>query len=312
MANKKVLITGASGFIPSYLTKRLLQLGYHVSITTRYKSIINKERLCEVWDDLHVIEADIRNQDSLRQIALLKPDIIIHMAAYNHVGDSFKNVSEALDVNCKGTANILEAYQDYERLIYTSTSEIYGYQEEVPFREEMLPRPISPYAIGKYSGELYCQMKMRMMNKPIVILRPFNTFGPYQSSKAVIGEIIEKLLKNQPIEATEGKQTREFNYVDDIVDGFVKAVEVPEAVGKIINLGNGREVPIRELITTLHSLTNSRSDLRFGVLPLRPTEIWRMCADNSKAREILRWFPAVSFEEGLKRTIEWFKDYFKV
>lgn len=310
MKNKSILVTGGSGFIPSHLVKRLLSMGARVAVLTRYNSVISNQRLSEVWDRIQVIEADLRNQDSLRQIARLAPDIVVHMAAYNHVGDSFLSVSEALDVNCKGTANVMEAYDGYERFIYTSTSEIYGYQERVPFTEEMKPQPISPYSIGKYGGELYCQMKMRMMKKPVVILRPFNTYGPFQSSKAVIGEVIEKLLKNQPIEATEGRQTREFNFVEDIVDGFIRAMESTDAIGHIINIGNGVEVAIRDLFLTLKELTGSQSELRFGALPNRPTEIWRMCADNSRARDLLDWTARTSLRDGLSRTIQWFQQYY--
>jgi nucleoside-diphosphate-sugar epimerase len=153
-------------------------------------------------------------------------------------------------------------------------------------------------------------MKMRMMDKPVVILRPFNTYGPFQSSKAVIGEVIEKLLKNQPIEATEGRQTREFNFVEDIVDGFVRAMESPDAIGHIINIGNGVEVAIRDLFLTLKELTNSESELRFGALPQRPTEIWHMCADNARARDLLGWTAKTPLREGLSRTIQWFRQYY--
>ncbi len=312
MKNKRILITGGAGFIPSRVTRRLYEKGAKTAILTQYKSLIDNQRIADLWENIEVIEADIRNQDSLTQVAKFKPDIIVHMAAYNHVGDSFLSVQEALDVNCKGTANVVEAYQDYEKLIYISTSEIYGFQTEVPFRETMTPHPISPYSIGKYAGELYCQMKMTMMKKPIVIIRPFNTYGPYQSSKAVIGEMIETLLKNKPVYATEGIQTREFNYVDDIANGIILAIENDEAVGNIINIGNGQEVPIKDLIFLLKELTNSKSEIHLGALQYRPTEIWRMCACNERAKRILKWEPKVTLREGLTKTIEWYKEFFKV
>ncbi len=312
MKNKKVLVTGGSGFIPANVTRRLVKEGARVGIITKYKSLIDNERIRDIWDDVEVIEADIRNQDSLRQIAVFKPDIVVHMAAYNHVGDSFMSVSEALDVNCKGTANILEAYQDYEKFVYISTSEVYGYQTEVPFVETMLPQPISPYSIGKYGGELYCQMKMSMMKKPIVIIRPFNAYGPYQSSKAIIGEVIETCLKNRPLKATKGEQTREFNYVEDLADGIMLAVKKDEAIGNIMNLGNGEEIPIKRLILTIKELTGSKSDIQLGALPYRPTEIWHMCSNSDRARRILGWAPKTSFEDGLKKTIQWFREYYRL
>ncbi|MBF0343289.1 MAG: GDP-mannose 4,6-dehydratase [Nitrospirae bacterium] len=308
LRNKRVLITGATGFIGSHLTSRIVNEGAEVLILTRYKSLERSSRLVELWDKINVVEADIRNVDSLKQIKEIKPDIIYHLAAYNHVGDSFLHVNEALKTNCIGTANLLDAYDGYERFVYMSTSEIYGYQEEVPFRESSIPNPISPYAIGKYSGELYCRMKIRMQNYPIVILRPFNTFGPYQSTRAIIPEIIIKCLTGKPIESTEGIQTREFNYIDNQIDGLILSVEKDASVGEIINVGAAEEISIRDLIRKIHTMTESKSELRIGAMKYRPTEIWRMYCDNQRARDILDWIPKVKFDEGLSRTITWFKE----
>lgn len=312
LKNKRILITGGSGFIPSHLTRRLVNMGADVGILTKYNSPMDNIRIIDVWDKITVIEADIRNQDSLKQIKEFKPQIIFHMAAYNHVGDSFIHVTEALDCNVKGTANVLEAYDDYERFIYISTSESYGYQKEVPFAEEMCPKPVSPYSVGKYAGELYARMKMENMNRPIVILRPFNAFGPYQSPRAVIAEIIIDCLKGKVIRSTKGKQTREFNYIANLVEGFVAAAESKQAVGHIINLGSGVETSIKELIQMIHAQTKSKSELKIGALNYRPTEIWRMFASNNRAKELLGWEPQIDFKEGLKRTIEWYKKYLSV
>lgn len=311
LRKRKVLVTGATGFIGSHLTSRLVREGADVFILTRYKSIVKSIRLLDVWDKINVIEADIKNIDSLKQIQRAKPDIIFHLAAYNHVGDSFTHVNEALKTNCIGTANLLEAYDGYDRFVYVSTSEVYGYQQEVPFQEDFQPQPISPYGIGKYAGELYCNMRMTMQDYPIVILRPFNTFGPYQSARAVIPEIIIKCLKGESLLATEGIQTREFNYIDNQVDGFILAAQKEKAVGKIINVGSSEEISIKDLIMKIHTLTDSKSELKIGALDYRPTEIWRMYCDNSKARQILGWKPRVNFEAGLKKTVDWFKEFLK-
>lgn len=312
MKNKKVLITGGSGFIGSHLTKRLVNLGADVSVTVKYKSIIDNVRLSPIWNDIKVIEADLRNLDSLKPIAKESYDIIFHLAAYNHVGDSFLHVNESLMSNAIATANLLESEIDFGRLVYTATSEIYGYQENVPFNEDFLPFPISPYAVGKYAGELYARMKNHENNMPIVFIRPFNTFGPYQSDRAVIPELIIKCLKNMPIETTEGKQTREFNYVDNIVDGFLAIATHKPISNEPINIGSNQEISIADLVKTIHTLCESDSDLKIGALDNRPTEIWRMSADNTKASEILGWEPNVSFEEGLKITIDWFRDFLDV
>ncbi len=309
MKGKKVLVTGAPGFIGSHLTRRLVQEKAEVHILTKYNSTIDNVRLLDIWDNIHVVEADIRNIDSLKQIKEIAPEIIFHLAAYNHVGDSFTHVSEALDSNGKGTANVIEAYDGFKRFVYISTSEVYGYQTAVPFTESMNPQPISPYSVGKYAGELYCRMKQHVKNLPIAVVRPFNAFGPYQSARAVIGELIINCLLGKQIKTTEGKQTREFNYVSNLVDGMLLAATKDKAIGQVINIGCGQEVAIRDLVKKIHELTESKSELLIGGLPYRPTEIWRMCADNKKAREMLGWSPKISLDEGLKKTIKWYREY---
>ena len=309
LKGKRVLVTGGSGFIASHLTRRLVDLGAEVSITTKYNSVVDNVRVADLWSRINVIEADLRNLDSMRQVTGLKPHVIYHFAAYNHVGDSFLHVNEVMDSNAKGTSNLLDTYGDYERFIYISTSEVYGYQERVPFEESMNPLPISPYAIAKYGGELYARMHMEQIKKPIVVLRPFNAFGPYQSPRAVISEIIETCLQGKPMRSTEGKQTRDFNFVGNLVDGFILAAEKDAAIGKVINVGSGREISIRDLILTIHELTGSSSELQFGALPTRPTEIWRMVAANQRAGDHLGWQPQISFEDGLRQTIEWYREF---
>jgi len=309
LAGRRVLVTGGSGFIGSHLTRRLVAEGAEVGILTKYNSNIDNIRLVDVWDDITVLEADIRNLDSLNQVPQFRPDIIYHLAAYNHVGDSFLHVSEALDANIKGTANLIESYDEYERFIYISSSEVYGHQTEVPFAEEMCPRPISPYAVGKYGGELYCRMKMENSSRRIVVVRPFNAFGPYQSPRAVIAEMVLTCLKGNPVLSTEGKQTRDFNYVGNLVDGFILAGESEEVIGEIFNLGSGTEISIRDLILEIHKLTEERSDLRIGELDYRPTEIWRMVAANDRAKSLIGWTPRVDFKEGLRRTVAWYRAY---
>ena len=312
MKNKNILVTGAAGFIGSHLTRKLVNLGANVSIITKYNSLIDNARLSDIWEKLNVIEADIRDIDSLEQIKKLKPEIIYHLAAYNHVGHSFTHVSQCFDVNAKGTANLMEACKGCSKFIYTSTSEIYGYQEKVPFKEDFNPRPISPYSITKYSGELYARMRYHQDKYPVIVLRPFNNFGPYQSEKAIIPEIIINCLLGNEIKSTEGKQTREFNFVENIIDGFILAAEKEGVVGKIINLGSGQDISIKNLILKIYKLTNSNSKLSIGSLEYRPTEIWKMFCENKKAKEILGREPKISFEEGLKKTVEWYKNYIEL
>jgi len=306
----RALVTGGSGFIGSHLVNRLRDDGAEVAVTVRYANPMKNERLRDCWDEITVIEADLRNRGALAELRAFEPEFVFHLAAYNHVGQSFVQVEECFDVNAKGTANLLDVCPGSRKFVYMSTSEVYGHQTKVPFVETMTPDPISPYAITKYAGELYCSMTQRVEDGPaIAIVRAFNTYGPYQSAKAVIPELILNCLRGNPIRTTRGEQTREFNFVTDIVDGLVRAALHPEPIEGPINLASGEEVAIRDLVRKIATLTETRSSLEIGDLPYRPTEIWRMYADSSRARELLGWEPRMGLEQGLKRTIDWFRDY---
>jgi len=309
MNNKRVLVTGGAGFIGSHLVKRLINDGAKVSVIVKYNSIIDNIRLASVWNKISIIEADLRNIDSLLQIQNIEFDYIFHLAAYNHVGDSFNHVNEAINSNTIATANLIEYGPSYKSFLYMSTSEVYGYQTIIPFNEDSIPFPISPYAIGKYGGELYARMKRHQTNKSIVCVRAFNTFGPFQSERAVIPELISKALKGEIIKTTKGLQTREFNYVDNVIDGLIAAITKSPAFDGAINIGANDDISIADLVKMIHRLTNSKSKLMIGALPDRPTEIWEMSANNDKAKEILNWQPKIPFEKGLFKTIEWFKKY---
>jgi nucleoside-diphosphate-sugar epimerase len=308
--HKRVVVTGGSGFIGSHLVRQLLQEGAEVAVTVRYGNVMKNERLRNLWDQITVVEADLRNRGALAAVRDFQPQIVFHLAAYNHVGESFRQVEECFDVNAKGTANLLDVCDRADRFLYMSTSEVYGHQTRVPFTEDMCPEPISPYAITKYAGEQYCRMKQRIGGHPaVVIVRPFNTFGPYQSAKAVIPELIMNCLRGKPIRTTRGEQTREFNYVANIVDGLVKAAQHPGPIEGPLNLAAGEEVAICDLVRLIADLTETRSSVAIGALPYRPTEIWRMFADSQRARDLLGWLPTVSLREGLRRTVAWFRDY---
>jgi UDP-glucose 4-epimerase len=310
---KKVLVTGGSGFIGSHLVKRLVDDGADVTVLVRYQEKLDNIRSSPVWEKISLLESDVRNSDISKKLNELAPQVIFHLAAFNHVGRSFSNVQECFDVNAWATANLLEAYDGYERFVYTSTSEIYGLQDKVPFVETMIPQPQSPYSVTKYTGELYALMKQRQKNLPISVIRPFNVFGPYQSPSAVIPDLIVKALKGERIATTKGEQTREFNFVENTVDGFLAVATKEEAIGQAINIGGGEscEVSIADLVKKIAEYSGSTSELGIGDIEYRPNEIWRMYSDSSKAKELLGWEPKVSFDDGLKKTIKWFRGYYE-
>lgn len=310
MKQKRVLVTGGSGFIGHHLVHQLLDRGAEVAILVRYGNLMKNERLRDCWDDVQVIEADLRNRGALAAVQEFRPEVVFHLGAYNHVGQSFVQVEECFDVNAKGTANLLDTCNGVGKFVYMSTSEVYGHQTQVPFVETMNPQPISPYAITKYAGELYCRMRQRIEGETsVVIVRPFNVYGPYQSTKAIIPELIISCLRGDPIRTTAGTQTREFNYVADTVAGLIRTAEHDGRIEGVINIASGEEVAIRDLVRMIAELTGTRSKLEIGALPNRPTEIWRMYADNTRAREILDWRPSLTLKEGLSKTIEWFQQY---
>lgn len=307
----KILITGGSGFIGSHLTKRCLQEGYKVAITTKYDSIFDNIRLCNVWKKIHVIESDLRNSDTIDKINKFKPEVIFHLAAYNDVGGSFSNVQESLSSGLIATSNLLEGVKNFQQFIYISTSEVYGFQKKVPFVENMIPQPLSPYSIGKYSGELYANMFMNFYNRPIKIIRPFNAFGPWQSMKAIIPEIVLKCLKGEDILTTPGLQTREFNYVENLVDGFVSCMKSRKTFKKIVNIGSNQEIRIKDIVKLIYKLTNSKSKLKIGSLNYRKTDISRMRSNYNKFNKLTNWKPKVKLNQGLNITINWYKNYLK-
>jgi UDP-glucose 4-epimerase len=309
MKEKRVLVTGGSGFIGSHLVKSLLQQGAKVAVTVRYGNIVKNIRLADCWSCIDVIEADLRNRGALEAIQRFDPEVVFHLAAYQHVGQSFSQVEECFDVNAKGTANLLDTCRKAPKFVYIATSEVYGLQDSVPFIETMEPRPLSPYAITKYAGEMYCRMQQQIGGGPsIVMLRPFNAFGPYQSTKAIIPELILKALRGEPIRTTPGEQTREFNFVTNLTDGMIGAAQHAEKIEGPMNIAGGEEVPIRDLVRKIVDLTESRSSVEIGALPYRPNEIWRMRGDATRARQVLGWKPQVSLEQGLKITIDWCRE----
>lgn len=290
----RVLVTGGTGFIGRRLAEAHAVAGDVVAITSR---------TAQTLPGREVLEVDIRHRRRCDILTEWQPDRIYHLAAYHHVGRSFTQVEECFDVNAKGSANVLEAAGPTP-VLYMSSSEVYGQQATVPWHEAMTPHPRSPYAVTKYAGELFALMR-HQQGFPVAVVRAFNVFGPGQSDHAVMGELIRLALRHAPLHITQGTQTREFNYVDNIVDGLVRALAVP---GGPYNLAGGHELSIRALAEAVVARTESRSVIHAD-LPDRENEIWRMRGDATLAKQTLGWTPAISFAEGLDRTIAWYRKH---
>jgi UDP-glucose 4-epimerase len=309
LAGRRVLVTGASGFIGSHLAKRLVRDGAEVHALTSAVSSVLPTRLLDVRTDLTIHGGNLADRSAMDALVRrVRPEVVFHLGAYTHVGKSWDRVDECIQTNVQGTVNLLQALAgtDYERFVYTGTSEIYG-DVEVPFREDATVNPISPYSVSKYAGERYCRMFHQGHGWPIVMLRPFNAYGPAQSPDRIIPEIIVRAARGQELKVTTGRQTREFNFVEDLVDGFVLAGTVPGIEGRVINLGGGEEIAIRDLATMILDRMGNPIEAQIGALPDRPTEIWRMFCDNTQAREVLGWQPAHDLARGLDKTIAWYR-----
>jgi UDP-glucose 4-epimerase len=305
---RRVLVTGGSGFIGSHLTGRLVAEGADVHVLTSTVSSVYPTRLLPLRSAITLHEGNLTDRSAMDAVvAAARPELVLHLGAYTHVGKSWQRVDECIQVNVQGTVNLLQALAEtsYERFVYTGTSEIYG-DIDVPFAEDKQVNPVSPYSVAKYAGERYCRMFAQGHGWPIVCVRPFNGYGPAQSPDRVIPEIIVRALRGQPLRMTQGRQTREFDYVTDLADGFLRAAVTPGIEGEIINIGGGEEVSMRQIATTVLDLMGNPIVAEFGALPERPTEIMRMYADSTKARTLLGWAPKVSLREGLANTVEWY------
>jgi nucleoside-diphosphate-sugar epimerase len=305
----RVLVTGATGFIGSHLARRLVADGAEVHVLTSTVSSVYPVRLLGIRDRVVLHGGNLTDPSAMASVVeRAKPSIVFHLGAYTHVGKSWNRLDECIQTNVQGTVNLLQALarDEYRRFVYTSTSEVYG-DVAVPFGEDSIVNPLSPYSVSKYAGERFCLMLQRGHGWPIVVVRPFNAYGPAQSPDRVIPEIIVKALRKERLAMTQGRQTREFNFVGDLVDGFVRAATVPEVEGKVFNIGGGEEVAMRDLAQMILGLMGNPITAEIGALPDRPTEIWHMRSDSTKARDALGYRPQRSLAEGLEETIAWYR-----
>lgn len=300
----RTVVTGAGGFIGSHLVRALAQQKAEVHVILRKKLSQHRGLPENVW----IHKADIRRPLQIKRgIKAISPQKVFHLAAFTNPSRSPETTKAAVETNLIGTLNLLEAIDgtDCDHFINTGTCEEYG-QNKAPFKETQLPDPVSPYSASKSAAVLFCNMYHRTYGYPITSLRPFLVYGPGQNKKMFVPSLIMAALGGQDFKTTGGKQTREMNYISDIVDGYLKAALSKKAIGETINLGNGKQYSIRYIAKKINEITGNRIKILFGTIPYRENEIWRLYCDNSKARKILEWEPKVGLAEGLNLTINWY------
>lgn len=315
LTGKKVLVTGAGGFIGSYLVERLLEEGCRVRAFVHYNSF-NRWGWIDSFpaDKLKKIEifsGDIRDPNGVRE-AIKGIDIVFHLAALIGIPFSYHSPDSYVDTNVKGTLNILQACKDLEveKVLVTSTSEVYGTAKYVPIDENHPRQPQSPYSATKIAADCLAESFYRSFGLPVVIVRPFNTYGPRQSARAVIPTIITQLLAGKgEIKLGALHPTRDLVFVKDTVNAFIEIAKSDKTIGEEINIATGEEISIRDLAKRLINMINPEARILTEKIRLRPekSEVERLLGSNEKIKKLTGWKPRYNLEEGLKITIEWFK-----
>lgn len=312
---KKILITGADGFIGSHLTEALIALGCDVRPFVYYNSFNNWGWLDTLpsldLKDLDVFAGDIRDPHGVEK-AMQGCDVVFHLAALIAIPFSYHSPDSYVDTNIKGTLNVLQAArnQQIERLIVTSTSEVYGTALYTPIDEKHPMQGQSPYSATKIGADRMAESFYRSFNTPVIIARPFNTFGPRQSARAVIPTIITQLLMGEnELKLGSITPTRDFNYVKDIANGFIALSEADEAIGQEVNVASGMEYSIEHVANFLIQELNPNAKIICDEIRIRPeaSEVFRLNGDNTKIKTLSRWSPIHTLESGLLDTIAWFK-----
>ena len=311
---KKVLITGADGFIGSHLTEALVKQGYDVRAFVYYNSFNSYGWLdsipAETKSKIEFFAGDIRDPNGVRE-AMKGVDIVFHLAALIAIPFSYHSPDSYIDTNVKGTLNIIQAARDNQvsRVLVTSTSEVYGTAQFVPISELHPKQPQSPYSASKIGADAIADSFFRSFDLPLTIVRPFNTFGPRQSARAVIPTIISQLLNGaEEIKLGDITPTRDLLFVKDTVNGFLKIAECDKLIGHEVNIATQSEITIGELAQSLINQINPNAKIVSDSIRLRPekSEVFRLFGSNEKLKSFTDWNQIYSLEEGLAETVEWF------
>ncbi len=311
-SKKKVLVTGAGGFIGSHLIERLVDLGAEVKGFLRYNSR-NDWGLLEILprhmlDSLQIVSGDLKDYDAVLGAAK-DVDVIFHLGSLISIPYSYNRPRDTIENNISSTLNVLTAARDLgvEKIVHTSSSEVYGTALYVPIDEKHPLQGQSPYSASKIGADKIAESFYCAFDLPVATIRPFNTYGPRQSTRAIIPTIITQAIQQETIKLGSLFPTRDYTYVKDTVNGFIKVAESDRSIGEVINIGSNFEVSMGDLAGKISSLLDKKIDIIQDSSRVRPqkSEVQRLWCDNAKARRLLNWGPQVSLDEGLQETIEW-------
>ena len=314
----KVLITGSDGFIGSHLTEALVRKGFDVRAFVLYNSLNSWGWLdytdSEIKKQIEVFAGDVRDPHGVKT-AMEGCDIVFHLAALIAIPYSYHSPDSYIDTNIKGTLNVVQAAKELgvPKVIHTSTSEVYGTANFVPITEKHPLQGQSPYSASKIGADQIAMSFYTSFGTPVSIIRPFNTYGPRQSTRAVIPTIITQIAGGQrKIKLGALEPTRDFNYIEDTISGFIEIAKSEATIGEVINIGNNYEISIGDTANLIAEIMSADIDFETETDRLRPekSEVFRLWCDNSKAKNLINWQPKYSgkkgLKEGLRKTIEWF------
>ncbi|MEE4311962.1 MAG: SDR family NAD(P)-dependent oxidoreductase [candidate division KSB1 bacterium] len=314
--NKKVFVTGAGGFIGSHLTEALVALRADVRVLVQYNSK-GSWGFIEQFDSgtkdrIEVVAGDVRDFNLVKE-AVSDRDVVFHLAALIAIPYSYSAPTSYVETNIKGTLNVLQVCREarVEKMVHTSTSETYGTAIYTPIDEEHPMQGQSPYSASKIGADKMAESYYCSFGLPVATIRPFNTYGPRQSSRAIIPTIISQMLTQDEIHLGSLEPVRDFNYVKDTVDGFIKIAESERSIGEVINVGSGKGISIGDLVTIIEDLMDKKITVITEEKRKRPanSEVMTLICGNKKAHDIVGWEPRFSFRQGLSETIDYIKDH---
>jgi NAD dependent epimerase/dehydratase len=316
----KIFLTGSEGFIGSHLAEKIVKNGYELTCLVLYNSFNSWGWLDtiekRVRDNMRIVTGDVRDEYLINKLIKKNTDVIINLAALIGIPYSYRSPKSYIETNSIGLMNILNSSinSNIKKIIHTSTSEVYGTPKYLPIDEKHLVSAQSPYAASKIAADQIALSYHRSFDVPVTIIRPFNTFGPRQSLRAIIPTIVTQLIRDKNIKLGSLYPTRDLTYIDDTTDAFLAAIKKKKDIGEIINIGSGFEISIKDLVIKILKITGLRLNIKQENKRIRPkkSEVNRLFADTKKAKKLLNWSPKYSknngFEKSLKKTIEWFSE----